>query len=179
MSAVVRCLGGARVSYGGMPIPIMGGGASLLPAAAASLPSLLWFLLFRVGDSATSGTLSTSIQPDGEAIVGVLVNLVMNAMEAVDARGKVEFDCSMRTTEDASIPRNSVVWSIRDNGPGPDEQIRDSMFEPFVTTKLEGVGLGLSMCKRVAVALGGELRWERKEGWTVFEFSVPEQESSS
>jgi signal transduction histidine kinase len=132
-----------------------------------------------LGDSATSGTLSTSIQPDGEAIVGVLVNLVMNAMEAVDVRGKVEFDCSMRTTEDASIPRNSVVWSIRDNGPGPDEQIRDSMFEPFVTTKLEGVGLGLSMCKRVAVALGGELRWERKEGWTVFEFSVPEQESSS
>jgi signal transduction histidine kinase len=133
----------------------------------------------HIGESSTPGTLESSILPDGEAIVGVLVNLVMNAMEAVSVRGIVEVGCSVRESEDASNPRRVLVWTIRDNGPGPDEQIRDSMFEPFVTTKPEGVGLGLSMCKRVAVALGGELNWTRSAGWTVFEFSVHESESSS
>jgi hypothetical protein len=132
-----------------------------------------------IGESSPAATLETSILPDGEAIVGVLVNLVMNAMEAVNVRGTVEIVCSVRESVDATNTRRAWVWSVRDNGPGPDEQIRDSMFEPFVTTKPEGVGLGLSMCKRVAVALGGELNWERREGWTVFEFSVYESESSS
>jgi signal transduction histidine kinase len=131
-----------------------------------------------IGESSETATLETSILPDGEAIVGVLVNLVMNAMEALNVRGTVEIHCSARESAEGANPRRALVWSVRDNGPGPDEQIRDSMFEPFVTTKPEGVGLGLSMCKRVAVALGGELNWERSEGWTVFEFSVHQSESS-
>ena len=132
-----------------------------------------------IGEFSTIGTLETSILPDGEAIVGVLVNLVMNAMEAVNVHGKVEIIWSVRESDEAANPRRALVWTIRDNGPGPDEQIRESMFEPFVTTKPEGVGLGLSMCKRVAVALDGELNWERREAWTVFEFSVLEPESST
>jgi C4-dicarboxylate-specific signal transduction histidine kinase len=49
---------------------------------------------------------------------------------------------------------------VRDNGPGVPEQLIPRLFEPFLTTKPRGVGLGLSICKNIAISHGGNLVYE-------------------
>lgn len=112
-----------------------------------------------------SGACNDSTE-DGNAIVGALLNLVMNAMEAAGPGGTVH--CQPSVMQDADSSR--VTWSIRDNGSGPSPEIMNTMFEPFATTKKEGVGIGLPMCERIAQRNGGSISWRRESGWTVFDF---------
>jgi C4-dicarboxylate-specific signal transduction histidine kinase len=63
-------------------------------------------------------------------------------------------------------------WSVRDNGPGPDPSIKAKMFEPFVTSKPEGIGLGLPTTALLAKELGGDLQWHRDGQWTEFVFTI-------
>jgi len=67
----------------------------------------------------------------------------------------------------------SVAVEVCDSGSGPPSEIRESLFEPFVTSKPEGVGLGLALASSAAEAAGGTLSWERREELTVFRFAVP------
>lgn len=62
---------------------------------------------------------------------------------------------------------------ISDNGPGPDPQIADRMLQSFVTTKAEGVGLGLAIVTAVAQDHGGRLAWNRSNGWTEMNLILP------
>ncbi|MFN9437512.1 MAG: ATP-binding protein [Planctomycetota bacterium] len=105
--------------------------------------------------------------PQGSAVVGAIVNLVMNAIEATGRGGEVR--CQM-STEPSS---HSVCWRIADNGPGPDPSLANAIMEPFVTTKKEGIGLGLAMAARVANRCRGSLAWRRKEPNTIFELTIP------
>ena len=105
--------------------------------------------------------------PQGSAVVGAIVNLVMNAIEATGRGGEVR--CQM-STEPSS---HSVCWRIADNGPGPDPSLANAIMEPFVTTKKEGIGLGLAMAARVANRCRGSLAWRRKEPYTIFELTIP------
>ena len=54
--------------------------------------------------------------------------------------------------------RENLVVSVRDEGSGPPAEIRDHLFEPFVTGRADGTGLGLSIVREVAVAHGGTAR---------------------
>jgi signal transduction histidine kinase len=94
----------------------------------------------------------------------------MNAIEATGSGGTVV--CRLQKTEDRHTRREQWMWSIEDDGPGPRQEIAQSMMEPFVTSKSEGVGLGLSMAKRVAEKLGGGLQWRRSDDKTIFELSI-------
>lgn len=109
---------------------------------------------------------SNYLTDDGNAIVGALLNLVMNAIEAAGPGGIVNCEASVSESNNSS----QVAWKIRDNGPGPSPEIVNSMFEPFATTKKEGVGIGLPMCERIANRNGGRIAWHRDGAWTVFEF---------
>lgn len=106
--------------------------------------------------------------PDGNSVVGAIINLVLNAFEAAGPGGKVE----LRQSHEQASSGNLSLWIVRDNGPGPSAEIAESMFEPFATTKREGVGLGLAMCKRIAHRLHGDVYWKRVDGWTEFVFKV-------
>jgi signal transduction histidine kinase len=66
-----------------------------------------------------------------------------------------------------------VVLEVRDSGAGPKADVADRLFEPFVTGKSEGVGLGLAVARQVAEAHGGSIRWSREEGWTCFCIQLP------
>ena len=67
-----------------------------------------------------------------------------------------------------------VEISIADTGPGLPEQVRARLFQPFVTTKQGGMGVGLSVCRTIIEGHGGELRAEDAPGGgTVFRMSVP------
>lgn len=106
--------------------------------------------------------------PAGQNMVNVLLNLLVNAIEAVGTGGNVqlEFDTVDQTP-------TSVRWWVRDDGPGPSPEIAASMFEPFASTKPEGVGLGLAMCQQIVQSLGGTIGWSREGDQTVFEVMVP------
>jgi len=125
--------------------------------------------------------------PSGNAVTGAILNLVINAIEAAGPNGKIEIHVSQRlvggesdiTNAKSSVEKqavNKVLWQIRDNGQGPAPQIASQLFEPFITSKPEGVGLGLAMCKRVAISLGGSISWNRSNGWTCFELCIPIEE---
>ncbi len=62
---------------------------------------------------------------------------------------------------------------VTDTGPGPPPAIAEKLFDPFVTGKEQGIGLGLAVAKQAAEAHGGLIRWERREGKTVFVIELP------
>lgn len=84
----------------------------------------------------------------------VLLNLVLNASEAMSANGPQDRRLSMIATTDA---RNNVQISVRDSGTGIPPNLIDRLFEPFVTTKPQGLGLGLSISRSIVAAHGGRL----------------------
>ncbi len=100
-----------------------------------------------------------------EALRAALVNLALNGIDAAGRDGTVR----LRTRE---LPgRVSLV--VEDTGPGPPDALRDTLHEPFVTGKAEGIGLGLSVAHAVATAHGGSLGWERAGGLTRFSITLP------
>ena len=101
----------------------------------------------------------------------VLLNLILNAIDAMKAvtdRGR-ELAISSAVTDSGS-----VLISVRDSGTGLDPAIAERVFEPFVTTKADGLGMGLSICRSIIVAHGGRL-WASPvvPHGTVFQFTVP------
>jgi len=79
----------------------------------------------------------------------VILNLVLNALDAAGADGVVELRGDAMAGE--------VFVEIEDSGPGLSASVRDRLFEPFVTTKSEGTGLGLYLSRRIVIEHGGRL----------------------
>ena len=120
--------------------------------------------------------------PDGQSVLGALLNFILNALEAVPPSGWVRCEAKLAILPAMESSTKSIghggdreccQFSITDNGPGPSGSVADTMFEPFVTTKPEGIGLGLPMARRTSQRLQGDLRWERRGDQTVFLFSIP------
>jgi signal transduction histidine kinase len=99
--------------------------------------------------------------PDGSALISAISNLAWNAMEA-GTRVTVRAQW-MDSTRSCRI-------EVSDNGPGPSPEIMPSMFEPFATSKPEGMGLGLTLVQQAAESLQATLQWNRRDDWTVFQF---------
>jgi two-component system, LuxR family, sensor kinase FixL len=81
----------------------------------------------------------------------VLINLVRNAVEAMEASERRELLISTHASADA------VEIAVTDSGPGLAPEVADRLFEPFVTSKASGLGLGLSICRELIEAHGGAL----------------------
>jgi len=119
-------------------------------------------LEIRVHDDATQAVF------DKIQIQQVLLNLMRNAAEAMDGSAKREL--SITTAREGDM----VEISVADTGPGLPEAVRARLFEPFVTTKPNGMGVGLSVCRTIIEAHGGNLRAEDGAGGgTVFRLTVP------
>lgn len=85
-----------------------------------------------------------------------LVNLINNAVDAVAETARSDGLVTVRVFG----TRQSVRVEIEDNGPGVAEDVAGHLFEPFVTTKPSGMGLGLALCRELIVAHRGTIRWE-------------------
>ncbi len=96
----------------------------------------------------------------------LLLNLLTNAVEAAGPGGWVALLCG------ASEPDRAFL-EIVDSGPGPSAELAERLFEPFVTGKPEGVGLGLAVARQVADAHGGSVAWRRDPGATCFRIELP------
>jgi signal transduction histidine kinase len=106
---------------------------------------------------------------DATAITRLLVNLLENAVEAAGAEGKVW----IRTHHDRDA--GMVEIEVGDDGPGISEEVRNHLFEPFVTTKgQDGTGLGLAIGYRIARDHGGTLALvDGQAGQTIFRVRLP------
>ena len=108
---------------------------------------------------------STLSVADGSAFTAAISNLVLNAMQASD---QVKVEIALRGTENSKV--SQLVVRVLDHGVGIAPAVLEDLFEPFVTSKPEGMGLGLPLVRRSAEQLGGNIDWRRESDWTVFEF---------
>ena len=107
---------------------------------------------------------------DGVQIQQVVLNLVRNAVEAMEAVERRELTIATRAVAGNTIAEVSIV----DSGPGIAPEIADRLFQPFVTTKKAGMGLGLSICREIAEAHHGRLATAANpSGGTVFRLTLP------
>jgi two-component system sensor kinase FixL len=112
---------------------------------------------------------------DKVQIQQVVMNLVRNAIEAMHACP--QRDLAVTTSYDGA---DFVLVGIADTGPGLAPEVASSLFQPFVTTKETGLGIGLSICRTIVEAHGGRLWMEPNSGGgTVFYFRLPIAEEAS
>jgi signal transduction histidine kinase len=99
----------------------------------------------------------------------VIVNLIRNAFEAMADQEPREVTLSTRALDDETIE-----IAVADVGPGIPYQIAGRLFEPFVSSKHDGMGLGLSISRSIIEAHEGQLNAEpNPEGGTIFRFTLP------
>jgi signal transduction histidine kinase len=119
------------------------------------------------------------IEIDGDAgqLRDAILNIAGNSIEAAGPKGIVEIDATILPSpglaEADRMEKQSAVIEISDTGPGPPAAIADRLFEPFVTGKPEGIGLGLAVARHAVEMHGGELSWRRKGLETVFRIVLP------
>ena len=98
----------------------------------------------------------------------VVLNLVRNSVDVLSGceAGTIVVGTRRR--------RDGVEVFVRDNGPGLAPEVRERLFEPFVSTKPDGLGIGLSICRTIVDAHGGEISVDtRSTGGTTFRFTIP------
>ena len=103
----------------------------------------------------------------------VFVNLLLNAAQAIPiGSGKIDHEITVASYADAA---NNVVVEVRDTGRGIPRGVGSKVFEAFVTTKPVGAGpgLGLSVCRNLVHAAGGDITFESEPGKTVFRVVLP------
>ena len=104
---------------------------------------------------------------DRVQIQQVLINLMRNAIEAMRDSPRKELTVRTRTEGDA------LVVQVRDTGPGIAEEIAPRLFQPFVTSKASGMGIGLSISRRIIESHGGQLDVDSNGEGATFSFALP------
>ncbi|HYP82919.1 PAS domain S-box protein [Variovorax sp.] len=113
---------------------------------------------------------------DRTLVEQVLLNLARNGMQAMDAPGIVRRELSLRAVllqGGRAEGRRWIEFAVADIGAGIDDQVAQRLFTPFFTTRGDGMGLGLSLCRTVVEQHGGALIHEpNKPRGTVFRFTL-------
>jgi signal transduction histidine kinase len=107
-----------------------------------------------------------AVLSDPDQLGQILSNLLHNALDAAGPGGRV-------TLRAAAEPAGSVAIDVEDDGPGVPRGDLDRLFQPFFTTKPEGVGLGLALCSALAHEHRGTLDYARGAGRTRFRLTLP------
>ncbi|EIM29794.1 PAS domain-containing sensor histidine kinase [Microvirga lotononidis] len=98
----------------------------------------------------------------------VLLNLIRNAIEAMQETERRELKVATRSLDDGH-----VELTVQDTGPGLAPEVAAQLFQPFVTTKKHGMGVGLSICRTIVEAHGGKIWADSKQGeGTAFRFTL-------
>lgn len=123
-----------------------------------------------------------NIQGDRELLIQVFLNLIKNAAEALEnQKGSrkirmitgYEPGFIMKISENSQKTFLPLAITIRDNGPGIPESIRQHLFEPFVTGRSKGTGLGLALCGKIINDHGGIIDIKSQKGQTDIRIFMP------
>ena len=106
-------------------------------------------------------TVKSEIYTDNDRMNQVLLNLYINAMEAIDA---TEAERTLEVQVIDAAEEGRIEIKIRDDGIGIDQDSLDKIFDPYFTTKTTGTGLGLSIVHRIIETLEGTIRVESTKG---------------
>jgi two-component system sensor kinase FixL len=119
--------------------------------------------------------ITTSLDPRRDAVLGdpvqiqqVLLNLMRNALDAMS-------ETPVRQLRIASSPADGdmIEVTVSDSGPGLEPEVAERLFQPFVSTKDGGMGLGLSICQTIVNSHGGKIWTGPSElGGTAFHFTL-------
>lgn len=121
----------------------------------------------RVRVEAASGPAVVSADPN--QLRQILFNLLFNALDAQPQGGHV----TVRVGRDPEAETPEVLVAVEDGGPGLPAELGERVFEPFVSTKESGLGLGLSICKRIAETHGGRLTVASSDRGATFTLRLP------
>ena len=122
-------------------------------------------------------------------LVQVLINLLANAREAgrdgekprIIVRTRFASGLQLHSTGRGLPVRLPIEVRVSDNGPGIDPTMRDHIFEPFVTSKKTGQGLGLALVRKLVRDMNGRITHDRDDatGWTHFRLHLPVASASA
>jgi signal transduction histidine kinase len=144
------------------------------PRAVLDAARLLEEVALLVRPSCEHAKVALDLSPNGRAFTlradesgvrAAVLNLALNAVEAAGPGGRVGLTLGLHD--------GRILIEVADSGPGPPRELAADLFEPFVTGKPEGSGLGLALAHQVAVEHGGRLTWDREAGETCFRLSLP------
>ncbi|MFQ5477222.1 MAG: ATP-binding protein [Candidatus Binatia bacterium] len=121
------------------------------------------------------GSVLPRIMADEDQVKQVVVNIVLNAIQSCDEKGKVRVKTSVQAREGETFVR----LDVRDNGCGIDEEQLDNVFKPFFTTRSDGTGLGMPIAHQIVSRHGGFIEvFSRPGQGTTFSVFLPENPSS-
>jgi len=109
------------------------------------------------------------VQGDPVELQQVLINLIMNALEAMRPAPKQPRNLLIRSTK----RQDGVLVQVQDSGPGIEPELAGRIFEPFFTTKAEGTGMGLAISRSIIESHGGQLSLVAASQGAAFQFILP------
>jgi signal transduction histidine kinase len=153
------------------------------PAMEVDLVAVLEEVVFLLTPAAKHLGVQLETRVEGEGISikmipddakQLMINLIDNAIAAASQNAVAGLVETGKVAVELKRDDQRFSFSVTDNGVGPPESIAADLFQPFVTGKPEGTGLGLALVKEIVDRVGGSVRWRRFEGGTEFvvEFDV-------
>jgi PAS domain S-box-containing protein len=109
------------------------------------------------------------VRGDAVQLQQVLINLILNAVEAMKVSAERPREILIRSARNA----HGVLVQVQDSGPGVESELANRIFEPFFTTKPEGTGMGLSISRSIVQSHGGELMLISSSLGALFQFTLP------
>jgi len=113
------------------------------------------------------------IRADKHQLTQVLTNLIVNAYEALDGKGRVCVTASETRLQGVGGGRDAILVEVADDGPGIPADVREKVFDIFFTTKPQGSGLGLAIVKRIVDAHDGRLDLQTSSEGTRVRVTLP------
>jgi signal transduction histidine kinase len=114
-----------------------------------------------------------TIHGERDGLEHLILNLLLNGIEAASEASAAHHREDARVHIAIARTGSVVTLTVEDNGAGPPPEIGESLFESFVTSKPDGVGLGLAIAKQVVTDHHGTIAWRRENGATKFRVELP------
>jgi two-component system sensor histidine kinase AtoS len=113
------------------------------------------------------------LEADRDQLKQALLNICLNAVQAMPGGGNLSVDIFLNTKEPAGNSTGTIKILIKDTGIGIAPHQEERVFDPFFTTKTEGVGIGLSVSHQIISDHGGTIKFKSEYKETVFEITLP------
>lgn len=127
------------------------------------------FIKFKISIEYNHTNEDIYINADTDSITQVVFNLLNNSIDALNEINRE----NKKIIIDLYSKNGTAFITVSDNGSGLSNSIKEKLFEPFVTSKVEGHGLGLSISKQICHDHAGNLEYEHNKDFTKFKISIP------